>query len=246
LGRPAWVGALHEAPLPVRDGADPAAICVILGDSSGWLAWFSFGDSLREGAIELVAAARTMGIAVSLASGDRRSVVDHAALLAGIEQRMSDASPEAKRAFIAARQREGHVVAMIGDGINDAPSLAQADVSLALAEASALTQWTADIVIVGEDLREAARALAVARRTFRVIRQNLAWALAYNLIAVPLAAAGLLQPLAAAIGMSLSSILVVANAARLAWPAADARGEALVAPARSVLPKVPKWKSSTC
>ena len=246
FGRPAWVGALHDAPLPVDAVADATAICVALGDSSGWLARFSFGEALREGAIELVAAARNTGIAVSLVSGDRLPVVEHAAQLAGIAQGVSDATPEVKRAFIAERQREGHVVAMIGDGINDAPSLAQADVSLALADASALTQWTADIVVVSEDLRDVGRALDGARRTFRVIRQNVAWALVYNLIAIPLAAAGYVHPLAAAVGMSVSSILVVANASRLARIGSDA-ARAASEPRRAVAErKAPEWKSSTC
>ena len=104
---------------------------------------------------------------------------------------------------------------MIGDGINAAPSLAQADVSLSLGSASALTQWTADIVVLGEDLRAIGVAIKAARRSFRVIRQNLAWAFVYNVVAIPLAATGHLTPLAAALGMSASSILVVANAWRL-------------------------------
>lgn len=123
--------------------------------------------------------------------------------------------PDDKRAYVAALQRDGAIVAMVGDGINDAPSLAQADVSLSLGSAATLAQWTADIVVLGDDVGRIAGAIDVARRTFRVIRQNLAWAFAYNLIAIPLAATGQLSPLAASLGMSISSLLVVGNALRL-------------------------------
>ncbi len=215
-GRPAWVGGLHGSPLPAVANALAAdAIPIALGDQSGWIAWFTFGDTLRPGATELIGALRATGIAVSLVSGDRRATVEHVARCVGIDAWQAGAAPETKRAFVAARQREGRVVAMIGDGINDAPSLAQADVSLSLGSASALTQWTADIVVLGEDLRAIGVAIKAARRSFRVIRQNLAWAFVYNVVAIPLAATGHLTPLAAALGMSASSILVVANAWRL-------------------------------
>jgi Cu2+-exporting ATPase len=215
-GRPAWVGALHGLPLPpVANALAPDAIPVALADESGWIAWFNFGDSLRPGAAALVGALHSMGIAVSLVSGDRRATVEHVARSVGIGVWQAEAAPETKRAFVAARQREKSVVAMIGDGINDAPSLAQADVSLSLGSASALTQWTADVVVLGEDLRAVGVAFQAARRSFRVIRQNLTWAFVYNAVAIPLAATGHLTPLAAALGMSASSILVVANAWRL-------------------------------
>jgi Cu2+-exporting ATPase len=152
--------------------------------------------------------------------------VAHVAAAVGIVDCHGEVSPDAKRAFVEARQREGAVVAMIGDGINDAPSLAQADVSLSLGSASALAQWSADIVVLGDDMMRIAEAVDHARRTFRVIRQNLAWALVYNLIAIPLAAAGELTPLTAALGMSLSSILVVANALRLTRIRRPLRGRA--------------------
>ncbi|HEX8010586.1 MAG TPA: heavy metal translocating P-type ATPase [Casimicrobiaceae bacterium] len=215
-GRPAWAGELHGLPLPAAAAATaPDAIAVALADEAGWIAWFTLGDSLRSGAAELVAALRAMGIAVSLVSGDRPATVEHVAASTGIGDWRGAAGPEAKRAFIAARQRAGQFVAMVGDGINDAPSLAQADVSISLGSAAALTQWTADVVVLGEDLQGVSLALTAARRAFRVIRQNLAWAFAYNAIAIPLAATGCVTPLAAALGMSASSILVVANAWRL-------------------------------
>ena len=242
-GRPAWAGALHGAPLPGDDVA-PDAVRVALADESGWLAWLALSDELRAGARELVAIARSLGIAVCLLSGDRRPTVEHAAKLAGIVEYVTDAAPEEKRAFVAALQRDGAVVAMVGDGINDAPSLAQADVSLSLGSANALTQWTADVVVVGDDLHEVGIAMSASRRIFRVVRQNLAWALAYNAIAIPLAAAGQLVPLAAAVGMSASSILVVANASRLAR--LDPATKGFATPHRAPTRPGWRWKSSTC
>jgi len=134
---------------------------------------------------------------------------------AGIDDWHAAASPDSKRAFVGALQALGAVVAMVGDGINDAPGLARANVSIALGNAATLTQWTADAVVLGGDLTRISFALRAARQTFRVIRQNLGWALAYNIVAIPLAASDHLSPLAAAVGMSVSSLVVVGNAWRL-------------------------------
>jgi len=188
---------------------------VALADESGWLAWFTFGDRLRPSARALVDGLREMGISLSMISGDRQATVEHVARQLGITDCAGEASPEDKRALIAALQRSGAVVAMVGDGINDAPSLAQADVSISLGQAAALTQWTAAVVVLGDDLRRVGDAIATSRKTYRIMRENLAWAFAYNLVAIPLAAAGQLTPLIAAIGMSASSLIVVGNALRL-------------------------------
>ena len=216
IGRPDWVAELWQmSPRLAAFRAAPDRIVVALGDASGPLACLEFGDSLRPGALELVSGLRQAGLAVSLLSGDRDETTGAIARAAGIDDFRGGMRPVDKREFVAARQREGAIVAMIGDGVNDAPSLAQADVSLSLGSAVALTQWTSDIVVLDEDLNTLASAFGHARRTLRVVRQNLLWALAYNVVAIPLAATGYLTPVVAAVGMSASSLLVVGNALRL-------------------------------
>jgi Cu2+-exporting ATPase len=172
-----------------------------------------------------------MGMGVSLLSGDRSETVRHVAEAVGIAKYGGDAQPEEKRAHIAALQRNGAIVAMVGDGINDAPSLAQANVSLSFGSAATLTQWTADVILLDDDLTRIADAIARARQTLRVIRQNLAWAFGYNVVAIPLAATGHLTPFAAALGMSVSSLLVVANALCLLRAGSPHAVPATIAPA---------------
>jgi Cu2+-exporting ATPase len=216
LGRPDWAGALHGRPMPAEAWEiAPDATPVALADAHGWLATFTLSDTLKPGVPALIARLKRLGVQIFLLSGDRGETARHVAQAAGIAQARGDATPDDKRAYIAALQREGSVVAMVGDGVNDAPSLARANVSISLGSAAALTQWTADIVVLGEDVERIADAIAEARRTFRVIVQNLVWAFAYNVVAIPLAATGHLTPLAAALGMSVSSLLVVGNALRL-------------------------------
>ncbi|HEX7271336.1 MAG TPA: heavy metal translocating P-type ATPase [Casimicrobiaceae bacterium] len=230
IGRPDWVAELWQTPPPpAAFRAAPDRIAVALGDATGPLACLEFGDSLRPGALELVSALRQTGVAVSLLSGDRDETAAAVARAAGIDDFQGEMRPVNKREFVAARQREGAIVAMIGDGVNDAPGLAQADVSLSLGGAAALTQWTSDIVVLGEDLRTLASAFGHAKRTFRTVRQNLLWALAYNVVAIPLAATGYLTPAVAALGMSASSLLVVGNALRLARVRAPSSGAYLPA-----------------
>ncbi len=217
LGRPAFVTALSGAALPAcNETPDPAATLVALGDGCGVAALFALSDALRPGAAELVAALASMRVVPMILSGDRSATVEAVAARLGIADARGDAAPEDKRAAVAKLQAGGAVVAMIGDGINDAPSLAQAQVSLSLGSATPLAQWTADIVVLSDDLQLVAGTLSHARRTFRIVRENLGWAFVYNAIAIPAAAFGYVTPLAAAAGMSLSSIIVVANALRVA------------------------------
>ncbi len=216
LGRPEFVGAL-SGPLP-DDAARIAgsATLVALGDPAGFIALFAVGDAVRPGAQTLIARLKAQRIVPMILSGDRTSVVAEVAAQLGIADARGDAQPEDKRAAIVALQSQGAVVAMVGDGINDAPSLAQAQVSISLGSATPLAQWTADIVVLADDLNLVADAIGHARHAFRVVRQNLGWAFAYNAIAIPAAAFGFVTPLAAAAGMSLSSLVVVGNALRLA------------------------------
>ena len=226
VGRPEFVAAL-AGPMPatLRDLADDASHCgalAALGDENGWRAMFTFADTLRPGAARLIEELRDLGIAPVMLSGDRRASVDAVARSLGLDDARGDLTPDAKRTAISQLQAKGAVVAMIGDGINDAPALAQAQVSISLGSATPLAQHTADVVILSDRVERAATALREARRTLAVIRQNLAWAAAYNAIAIPAAAFGFVTPVVAAVGMSLSSLVVVANALRLTrLPARD-------------------------
>ena len=217
IGRAEFVGALSGSPVPV-DAAkiDVTATPVALGDGDGYIALFAVGEGERQSAGKLVTRLKALRITPSILSGDRATTVAAAAARLGIEDARGDARPEDKRAEVVALQANGAVVAMVGDGINDAPSLAQAQVSISLGSATPLAQWTADVVVIADDLNLIADMIRHARRTFAIVRQNLGWAFAYNAIAIPAAAFGYVTPLAAAAGMSLSSLVVVGNALRLA------------------------------
>ncbi|HET7404057.1 MAG TPA: HAD-IC family P-type ATPase, partial [Usitatibacter sp.] len=188
---------------------------VWLGDERGWIAAFRLGDSVRAGAVEALAELRARGARIHLLSGDEPGAAARVAAELGIEDVRARATPEGKREYVRALQARGARVAMVGDGINDAPVLGQADVSIAMGGGADLAQLRADAVLLSDSLEDFVCAAAIARRARRVVRQNLAWALAYNLVAVPLAVAGLVTPLVAGIGMSASSLVVVANALRL-------------------------------
>jgi Cu2+-exporting ATPase len=188
---------------------------VVLGDAHGLLAYFTFVDHLREHAAEAVRQLKRLGMEVELLSGDQQDTVRAVAQELGIERYRSRCRPQDKLARITELQRHGAVVAMIGDGVNDAPVLAAAQVSLAMGSGTQLAHASADMVLLSEQLLHLVAAVRTSRRTLKVIRQNLAWALVYNLIAVPLAAAGWVAPWMAAIGMSSSSLVVVLNALRL-------------------------------
>jgi Cu2+-exporting ATPase len=187
---------------------------IALADEQGVLALFAFGEMLRPDAAALVEAARALGAEVLLISGDRAGAVERVARTLGIERAFAQQTPASKRELVAQLQGAGRRVAMLGDGFNDAPVLAQADVSIALAEGAALAQARADFIVLGSQPADVAALLRGAHRGMRIVRENFAWALVYNVGAIPLAAFGYLSPALAAVGMAASSALVVANALR--------------------------------
>jgi Cu2+-exporting ATPase len=217
IGSLDFVLALHGRPLPQELVFAVEEVGVVaLGDEQGWLALFTLGDALRRDARQAVRELTARGRQVCLLSGDRVSHVTHVARELGIEQARGAMSPADKLAYVRELQAGGAVVAMVGDGINDAPVLAQAQVSVAMGSGTELAQVNADMVLLSERLADLVDAFDTAEKTLRIIRQNFAWAVAYNAVAVPLALAGWVTPLLAAVGMSASSLLVVLNALRLA------------------------------
>jgi Cu2+-exporting ATPase len=186
-----------------------------LADASGILAGFTFSDRVRREARSLIRYLQAQGIAVSLYSGDRVAAVADVAATLGIEDFHAGLTPAAKLQALRQLQDSGKIVAMLGDGINDAPVLAAARVSFAMGGGADLARTNADLVMVSDNLTIVADCMSIARRTRRVVRENLVWAAGYNLLALPAAAVGMVPPWLAAIGMSLSSLLVIGNALRL-------------------------------
>ncbi len=217
LGRPAFAGQLHGNPPPdrVREWMQGGDTVVALADGATWLAFFRLGDGVRSGARSMVEALIRDGKRVSILSGDGEAAVGRVAGELGILEFHHGQSPEGKHDVIRAYQDRGDIVAMIGDGVNDAPVLAQAQVSVAMGEGTDIARQQADVVLLSADLQHLARGVDIAARTHAVVRQNLAWAFAYNTLAIPLAMAGWVTPWLAGIGMSASSLLVVLNALRL-------------------------------
>lgn len=196
--------------------SEPDAAQVHLADDRGWLASFDLDESVRPGAQEAIGRLRGMGLQLEVLSGDQPTAVQRLARRAGIAHALGRQAPQDKLDRVAALQREGRRVAMVGDGLNDGPVLARADLSIALGEAVPLAQARSDFIIQGGRLDGVAMVLAQARRAQAVVRQNLLWAAGYNAVSVPLAIAGLMPPWLAGLGMAASSLLVVLNAARLA------------------------------
>jgi Cu2+-exporting ATPase len=188
---------------------------VWLASEEGLLASFQLAEEPRAEAAEAVRRLQSLGLAVHLLSGDSDAATEALARRLGIAAFEGGASPERKREQVQTLQRRGKRIAMVGDGVNDAPVLAQADVSLAMGSGTRLAQIQADAIVLAQDLVVLAEAIELSRAVLAVVRQNVAWAFVYNLTALPLALFGALTPWAAAIGMSGSSLLVVLNALRL-------------------------------
>ncbi|CCK75820.1 MAG: cadmium-translocating P-type ATPase [Oleispira antarctica] len=191
---------------------------LLLADEKQPLYWFALSDTLRQGAIPMVKQLKDWGIKVSILTGDPSSQVEAVATTLNIDDVHKGLSPAQKLEFASRWQQQGERLMMVGDGINDVPTLARADIAVAIGQASDLTKTNADAVITNNSLTTILHALSKGKKSTRIIRQNIYWALLYNVLALPLAATGFIPPWAAAIGMSVSSLIVVGNALRLLSP----------------------------
>jgi P-type Cu2+ transporter len=198
---------------------------VVLADTSGWLARFDLDEVVRPEAQAAVSALLAKGLDVQVLSGDRTLAVQRVASRLGIDQMLSERTPQTKLAHLQALQQQGRKVMMVGDGLNDGPVLAGAHVSVVLGNAVPLAQAQSDLVIPAAQLHMLPAMLHQAQRTMGIVRQNLWWAAVYNAACVPLALAGWLPAWLAGLGMATSSLVVMANAARLA-PVSTLRGMA--------------------
>lgn len=211
-----WLGLRVALRRP--EGTQAARGMVAALDIEGQQAWvIPFADRLRPDYAQAIAWLRDQGVTPEILSGDRGQAVVDAACATGLFAR-AGVSPEGKQQAIAALHAAGHRVLMAGDGLNDGPALAAADASIAPGSASDVGRQAADFVFMGDSLLALPRAVAGARATMRVVRQNFALAIGYNLLAVPLAIAGYVTPLLAAVAMSTSSLIVIGNSLRLAIP----------------------------
>jgi len=213
IGQPEFVCTLSTSTIPPMP--DDAGQHLLLGDSNGPLAWFILDDRLRDDAFELLQACKARGWKTLLLSGDSSPMVARVAAELGIDEAQGGLRPDDKLAVLQQLHSQGRKVLMLGDGVNDVPVLAAADISVAMGSATDLAKTSADAVLLSNRLQALVHAFSLARRTRRVIIENLLWAGLYNGLMLPFAALGWITPVWAAIGMSVSSLTVVLNALRL-------------------------------
>jgi Cu+-exporting ATPase len=228
---------------PAADAAHDGRTPVFVARDGVALAVLAISDPLKPSAAEAVRDLRAAGLGVSIASGDRTEVTEAVGRRVGIDEVLAVARPVDKALRIGELQGSGRVVAMVGDGINDAPALAQADVGVAMGSGTDIAIEASDVTLVGSDPRSVGTALAIARATMRVIRENLFWAFAYNIVLIPVAMGVLypmvglrLDPVLAAAAMALSSVTVVLNSLRLRRVGIDRRGDRAARPNPSSSP----------
>ncbi len=214
VGRPGagLTAELDEAVVAAEAAGRTAAVVDVDGETVGVLV---VADTVKPTSAEAVRRLRNLGLRPILLTGDNERTAHAVAAEVGIDDVVAGVSPEGKVAEVRRLQHQGRVVAMVGDGVNDAPALAQADLGLAMGAGTDIAVEAADLTLVRDDLRAAADAVRLSRATLRTIKTNLAWAFGYNVAALPLAAAGLLNPMIAGAAMALSSVAVVTNSLRL-------------------------------
>ncbi|MCE9955797.1 heavy metal translocating P-type ATPase [Aeromonas rivipollensis] len=208
IGSPRWLALADEQEAT-------QGLAIYLADETGPLARFTLADTVRADAGALIQAFKAAGLQTTILTGDSSPQADAVARELGVDELVKGVTPDGKLAYLKAREAAGDISIMVGDGINDAPVLAGAHASFAMAGGTDLAKNSADAILLADDLSRLLTARALALRTRRIIQENFAWSIGYNLLVLPLAASGWLPPYLAAAGMSLSSLIVVTNSMRL-------------------------------